>query len=90
MLNFVVFVLIACGQVAIFMTIRANSMELSSSKDSTSRDSVIARRLSTVVLSDFLCWFPICVIGALVAIGKILFIHGIKKSMKTRLQLNAI
>ena len=68
MLNFVVFACIAVGQVAIFWTIRESAVE-GSSKDSGSRDNVIARRLTSVVVSDFLCWFPVCLLGALAAIG---------------------
>ena len=71
MLNFVVFACIACGQAVIFFTIRASAVE-GASKDSTSRDNVIARRLTLVVMSDFLCWFPICLIGAFAAIGKLI------------------
>jgi hypothetical protein len=33
----------------------------------TNRDITIARRLTTIVVSDFLCWFPIGVIGLLAA-----------------------
>ena len=69
MLNFVVFTCIACGQIAIFQTIRESAVE-GSSKNSASRDLVIARRLTTVVISDFLCWFPVCTLGALAAVGK--------------------
>ena len=69
MLNFVVFACIASGQIAIYLTIRESAME-GSSKDSASRDHVIARRLTTVVISDFLCWFPVCFLGALAAVGK--------------------
>ena len=68
MLNFVVFAFIVSGQASIFLTIRASAVE-GSSKDSTSRDALIARRLTTVVISDFLCWFPVCLIGALASVG---------------------
>ena len=30
---------------------------------------MIARRLITVVVSDFLCWFPICVLGLIALSG---------------------
>nr|KAG5697924.1 hypothetical protein BaRGS_026862 [Batillaria attramentaria] len=65
-LNFVVFLLIATGQAFIYWSIRSNSM---STSDSTkkSKDLTIARRLFTVVLSDFLCWFPIGLLGLLAA-----------------------
>nr|KAG5697929.1 hypothetical protein BaRGS_026867 [Batillaria attramentaria] len=65
-LNFIVFLLIATGQAFIYWSIRSNSM---STSDSTkkSKDLTIARRLFTVVLSDFLCWFPIGLLGLLAA-----------------------
>ena len=78
MLNFVVFACIVGGQTAIYMTIRASTVEGSTS-DSTARDAVIARRLTTVVISDFLCWFPVCLLGALVAVGVYLFGNKIHK-----------
>ncbi|XP_070198472.1 G-protein coupled receptor GRL101-like [Littorina saxatilis] len=60
--NFILFVAIACGQAVIYWSIRANSM---ASQDTTnaSRDLTVVRRLITVVISDFLCWFPIGVLG---------------------------
>ena len=30
------------------------------------RDMVVARQLSLIVVTDFLCWFPICVMGLMV------------------------
>nr|KAG5712232.1 hypothetical protein BaRGS_014582 [Batillaria attramentaria] len=55
-LNFVLFLLIAVGQIVIYWSIQTNSM---STADSTrrSRDMAIARRLFAVVMSDFTCWF---------------------------------
>ena len=52
-LNFVLFLLIAVCQAIIYWSVRPNS--ISSSKKTGSRDTTIARRLTTVVLSDFLC-----------------------------------
>lgn len=66
-LNFVLFLLIAVGQLIIYISVRANSM--SAAKRKTSRDLAIARRLMTIVLSDFLCWFPIGLLGLLAARG---------------------
>nr|KAG5708256.1 hypothetical protein BaRGS_021190 [Batillaria attramentaria] len=67
-LNFILFLLIAAGQVVIYWSIRVNSM---STSDSTkkSKDLTIARRLFTVVMSDFLCWFPIGLLGLLASNG---------------------
>ena len=66
--NFILFLLIAAGQASICAAIRANRM---STSDSTkkSNDLRIARRLITVALSDFLCWFPIGLLGLLASRG---------------------
>ena len=61
--NFALFVLVAVGQASIFWSIRLNTMTMDSS--SKSRDVTIARRLITVAVSDFLCWFPIGLLGML-------------------------
>ena len=66
-LNFVLFLLIAVGQAFIYWSVRFNS--ISSSKKTGSRDATIARRLTTIVLSDFLCWFPIGLLGVLASTG---------------------
>nr|KAG5697922.1 hypothetical protein BaRGS_026860 [Batillaria attramentaria] len=62
--NFVLFVLIAAGQVFIYWSIRSNSMR---GADTTrkSKDLTIARRLITIAVTDFLCWFPIGLLGLL-------------------------
>ena len=71
-LNLVLFVLIAAGQLFIYLTVRAHRMhglqggDIDSSTNSIrpqSHDMVIARRLLTVVITDFLCWFPVGVLG---------------------------
>ena len=66
-LNFILFLLIALGQAIIYWSVRSNT--ISSSKKSGSRDATIARRLTTIVLSDFLCWFPIGLLGVLASTG---------------------
>ncbi|KAL8617016.1 hypothetical protein ACOMHN_014187 [Nucella lapillus] len=66
-LNLAIFVLIAVGQVFIYSTVRASSM--APAKKKASRDSTIARRLTTIVLSDFLCWFPVGLLGVLASTG---------------------
>ena len=65
MFNFVLFVLIALGQASIFLTVRENSLKSASGKQSS--DLTLAYRLATVVITDFLCWFPIGVLGLLAA-----------------------
>ena len=66
-LNFVLFLLIAVGQAFIYWSVRSNS--ISSSKKTGSRDTTVARRLTIIVLSDFLCWFPIGLLGVLASTG---------------------
>ena len=66
--NFVLFVVIAAGQFFIYWSIHVNTM----SSDQTTRQShdlTIARRLLTVAMSDFLCWFPIGLLGLLASSG---------------------
>ena len=66
--NFVLFVVIAAGQFFIYWSIHVNTM----SSDQTTRqshDRTIARRLLTVAMSDFLCWFPIGLLGLLASSG---------------------
>ena len=66
-LNFILFLLIAVGQAFIYWSVRSHS--ISSSKKTGSRDTTIARRLTTIVLSDFLCWFPVGLLGVLASTG---------------------
>ncbi|KAL8612178.1 hypothetical protein ACOMHN_018467 [Nucella lapillus] len=58
-LNFILFLIIALGQAAIFYSVRTNQM----SGKQSSQDADIARRLLTIAMSDFLCWFPIGLLG---------------------------
>ncbi|XP_070184993.1 G-protein coupled receptor GRL101-like [Littorina saxatilis] len=67
-LNFILFVTIACGQAVIYRSIRANSMATQDTNN-TSRDLTVARRLITVAVSDFICWFPIGLLGLLAVNG---------------------
>ncbi|KAL8590308.1 hypothetical protein ACOMHN_006424 [Nucella lapillus] len=66
--NFILFLLIAAGQVFIYWSIRTNSMAAGDS-NKKSNDLTIARRLITIAMSDFLCWFPIGLLGLLASIG---------------------
>nr|KAG5705760.1 hypothetical protein BaRGS_027419 [Batillaria attramentaria] len=52
--------------VLIFTTVRKNSITKSNQDN---QDATIARRLTTIVLSDFLCWFPIGLLGLLASTG---------------------
>jgi hypothetical protein len=60
--NFVLFIFVAAGQASIFASVRHNTLADTQRK---SRDKTIARRLITVELTDFLCWFPIGLCGVL-------------------------
>ena len=74
-LNFILFVLIAAGQLFIYLTVRAHTMSRLETEDNDnstnknnnnrpqSHDMAIARRLLTVVITDFLCWFPVGLLG---------------------------
>ncbi|XP_055889651.1 relaxin receptor 1-like isoform X2 [Biomphalaria glabrata] len=64
--NFVLFLLIALGQVAIFVNITRRKQTLSCLKQNRIRrleDLGVAKKLAFVAMSDFMCWFPIGVIG---------------------------
>ena len=67
-LNFVLFLLIAFGQLAIYSSIRSNTMT-GAKRSQQSKDADIARRLFTIAMSDFLCWFPIGCLGLLASRG---------------------
>ena len=62
-LNFVLFIFIAMGQAFIYWSVQKNALKTDSTR--VSRDLNIARRLITVAVTDFLCWFPIGVCGLL-------------------------
>nr|KAG5711572.1 hypothetical protein BaRGS_016754 [Batillaria attramentaria] len=65
-LNFVLFLMIAVGQVSIYASVRVQRMAMPNRKN---QDQDIARRLLSVVVTDFLCWFPIGVLGLLASKG---------------------
>ena len=56
--NFVLFLLIAVGQLLIFWSYHSHSKTVSR-PGKKAEEMAIARRLLVVVMSDFLCWFPI-------------------------------
>ena len=62
-LNFILFMLIALGQLGIFTAIKMSVVK--TSNDRKSSEMILAYRLATVVVSDFFCWFPIGVLGIL-------------------------
>ena len=63
--NFVLFVFIAAGQLAIYTAVRSQAMTDRNNSDRRSKDLALAKRLFAVMVSDFLCWFPIGLLGLL-------------------------
>ncbi|KAL8617866.1 hypothetical protein ACOMHN_016522 [Nucella lapillus] len=76
--NLVLFLLIAVGQSLIYWSVRSNAMPEQrkdmnkGSEGVKSKEAIIARRLLTVAMSDFLCWFPIGLCGLLAAVGVVI------------------
>ena len=56
-------------QLSIYWSIRSNMLTLSETSGKDSKNLTIARRLITVVVSDFFCWFPIGLLGLLAFSG---------------------
>ncbi|KAL8591493.1 hypothetical protein ACOMHN_000508 [Nucella lapillus] len=70
--NFVLFLFISAGQAIIYWSIQNSTLKTNTTK--VSQDMTIARRLITVAVTDFLCWFPIGICGLLALAG--IPIHG--------------
>ncbi|XP_070177758.1 relaxin receptor 2-like [Littorina saxatilis] len=68
-LNFVLFALMAVGQVFIYTSIQSSRISLGPDSSRKEQDVNIARRLITIAVTDFLCWFPIGLLGLLAAKG---------------------
>jgi hypothetical protein len=62
-LNFCTFILLAIGQVSIFTELRRSTSVMKKTEKSRKRDLRVARNLILVATTDFLCWFPIGVMG---------------------------
>ncbi|XP_060063809.1 uncharacterized protein LOC132544254 [Ylistrum balloti] len=69
-LNFFVFVGIAIGQICIYNEISSDDKLLKSQRHF--QDAAIARSLFLVVFSDFLCWFPVGVMGLMALSGRMI------------------
>ena len=61
--NFILFLFISNGQAFIYWSVWKNAYKTDTTK--VSRDLTIARRLISVAVTDFLCWFPIGLCGLL-------------------------
>ena len=72
-LNFTLFLLMFVGQLSVYLKVRARELDNSAagakSKKQRSTDLDAARRLFSVVMSDFLCWFPVGLLGLRSAAG---------------------
>ena len=69
-LNFLLSLLISFGQLTIYRSSRSNTMCVPNAvTDRKSKDLIIAHRLFTVAMSDFLCWFPFGLLGLLASRG---------------------
>ena len=68
--NFVLFLAIALGQLFIYWSVQKNTMRSGSKNDTSAKDISIAQRLIAVALSDFLCWFPVGLLGILAMSGQ--------------------
>ncbi|XP_055954389.1 G-protein coupled receptor GRL101-like [Patella vulgata] len=60
--NFMTFLLICIGQAIMYKSV-VQSGSCVQSKERQARDLQIARTLSIIVITDFICWFPICCMG---------------------------
>ncbi|KAK3098302.1 hypothetical protein FSP39_018119 [Pinctada imbricata] len=67
--NFLVFIKIAFGQITIYREISA-AMDAKIRSQRKNQDVAIARGLFMVVLTDFICWFPVGVMGIMALSGK--------------------
>ncbi|XP_015768785.1 PREDICTED: G-protein coupled receptor GRL101-like isoform X1 [Acropora digitifera] len=67
-LNFVSFVYILVAYIVMFMTVKNTSKKVRSKN--MKRESQMARRMFFIILTDFLCWMPIILIGLLSVLGK--------------------
>jgi hypothetical protein len=65
--NFVLFLFIAIGQAFIYWSVLKNAMTAHTTRKV--QDTTVARRLITVAVTDFLCWFPIGLCGLLALAG---------------------
>ncbi|KAH9498137.1 hypothetical protein Btru_008349 [Bulinus truncatus] len=71
-LNFILFLFIALGQVGIFVNAMKtrNLPSMRHCSERRTQDMNIAKKLAFVAVSDFLCWFPIGIMGILSLIGQ--------------------
>ncbi|XP_053389711.1 uncharacterized protein LOC123562081 [Mercenaria mercenaria] len=68
-LNFCTFIIVAFGQVSIFTELRRATYGMKKTQKSRRRDLQVARNLILVATTDFLCWFPVGVMGIMALNG---------------------
>ena len=61
--NLITFTLIATGQLLIYVEIRRHNMSKKRLNFARSNDLKVARNLLLLVTTDFMCWFPVGVMG---------------------------
>ena len=66
--NLILFLLVALGQLLIFWSYRSHSKAVRSC-GRRAKDAAIARRLLIVAMSDFLCWFPLGLLALMARSG---------------------
>ena len=67
-LNFVSFVYILVAYIVMFITVKNTSKKVRSTN--MNRESQMARRMLFIILTDFLCWMPVILIGLLSLLRK--------------------
>ncbi|XP_059176221.1 G-protein coupled receptor GRL101-like [Physella acuta] len=70
-INFIIMLLVIVGQIVVFKYIAMPSNSIINSSVQKKREITVAKNLSLVVISNVLCWLPVCVIGLLSAAGHI-------------------
>ncbi|KAL8616454.1 hypothetical protein ACOMHN_041057 [Nucella lapillus] len=67
--NVVLFLVITVGQLCIYWSVHVQQSSIHSQSTQTNTELRLAQRLFTVASSDFLCWFPIGLLGLLASTG---------------------
>ena len=78
---------IGAGQLFIYWSTHVNAMSASDQTTRQSHDLTFARRLLTVAMSDFLCWFYIGLLGLLASSGTPIGLLGLLASSGTPIGL---
>ncbi|XP_053380125.1 G-protein coupled receptor GRL101-like [Mercenaria mercenaria] len=71
-LNFITFIMVAFGQLSIFFGMKESTGNATTAEAARKRDLKVARNLLLVVATDFLCWFPIGVMGIMALSGHVI------------------